>query len=127
MSWDIVLFNSRQTINSIEGVEEEQLEPTDFCSVLEVYFKNIEKDNNHRRIIGQDFEIEYVTDTENVSNKILNLYGEQGLFEIVILSKQNGWQIFDTGLGEMINIENPEKNGYNNFRNHLNQILNDKY
>lgn len=125
MSWDIVLFSSRQTINSVEEVEEEQLEPTDFCSVLESHFKNIEKDDNHRRIIGQDFEIEYFIDNENVSNKILNLYGEQGLFEIIKLSRQNSWQIFDTGLGEMINLENPEKNGYNNFRNYLNQILND--
>lgn len=126
MSWDIVLFSSRQTINSVEEVDEEQLEPTDFCSAIESHFKNIEKDDNHRRVIGKDFEIEYFTDTENVSNKILNLYGEQGLFEMVILAKQNGWQIFDTGLEEMINLENPEKNGYNNFKNYLNRILNDE-
>jgi hypothetical protein len=125
MSWDLVLFNSGQTITSVEEVDEEQLEPTNFCSVLEGHFKNIEKDDNHRRIKGQDFEIEYFNDTENVSNKILNLYGEQGLFEIIKLSRQNGWQIFDTGLGEMINLENPEKNGYDNFKNYLTQILND--
>jgi hypothetical protein len=125
MSWDIVLFSSRQTINSVAEIDEEQLEPTDFCSALENHFKNIKKDDNHRRIIGQDFEIEYFTDTENVSNKILNLYGEKGLFEIIKLSRQNSWQIFDTGLGEMINLENPRKNGYDNFRNYLSQILND--
>jgi hypothetical protein len=125
MSWDIVLFSSRQTITSVEELDEEQLEPTDFCAVLESHFKNIEKDDNHRRIIGHGFEIEYFTDTENVSNKILNLYGEQGLFEIIKLSRQHNWQVFDTGLGEMINLENPEKNGYDNFRNYLNQILND--
>lgn len=125
MSWDIVLFSSRQIINSVEEVDEEQLEPTDFSAVLESHFKNIEKDNNHKRIIGQEFEIEYFIDNEKVSNKILNLYGEQGLFEIIKISRQNNWQIFDTGLGEMINLENPEKNGYKNFRNYLNQILND--
>lgn len=124
MSWDIILFSSRQTINSVEELDEEQLEPTDFCSVLESHFKNIEKEENYRRIIGQGFEIEYFTDTENVSNKILKLYGEQGLYEIIKLSRQNSWQIFDTELGKMINLENPEKNGYNNFRNYLNQILN---
>lgn len=126
MSWDIVLFNSRQTINSVEEVDEEQLEPTDFCSELENYFKSIEKKDNHRRIMGRGFEIEYFTDTENISNKILNLYGEQGLFEIIKLSRQKGWQIFDTGLGAMINLDNPEKNGYENFKSYLNQIMNNQ-
>lgn len=45
---------------------------------------------------------------------------------MVILARQNGWQIFDTGLEAMINLENPEKNGYNNFKNYLNRILNDE-
>jgi hypothetical protein len=125
MSWDIVLFSSRQTINSEAEVDEEQLEPTDFCVVLESHFEKIEKNDNHRRIIGQEFEIEYFIDNEKVSNKILNLYGEQGLFEIIKIARQNNWQIFDTGLGEMINLENPEKNGYDNFRNYLTQILKD--
>lgn len=68
-------FSSQQTINLVEEVDEEQLEPTDFCSAMESHFKSIEKDDNHRQVIGKDFEIEYFTDTENVSNKILNLYG----------------------------------------------------
>lgn len=126
MSWDIVLFNSRQTIKLIEEIDEEQLEPTDFCSALENQFDKIEKNDNHRRIIGNDFEIEYFEDTENVSNKILNLYGEQGLFEIVILARQEGWQVFDTGLGEMLNLDNPAINGYDNFNKYLEQILNGK-
>jgi len=126
MSWDIVLFNSRQTIELVEEVIEEQLEPTDFCSALENQFDKIEKNDNHRRIIGNDFEIEYFADTENVSNKILNLYGEQGLFEIVILARQEGWQVFDTGLGEMLNLDNPEINGYDNFNKYLKQVLNEK-
>ena len=126
MSWDIVLFNSRQTIELVEEIDEEQLEPTDFCSALENQFDKIEKNDNHRRIIGNDFEIEYFADKENVSNKILNLYGEQGLFEIVILARQEGWQVFDTGLGEMLNLDNPEINGYDNFNKYLKQVLNGK-
>lgn len=69
MSWDIVLFNSRQTIKLIEEIDEEQLEPTDFCSALENQFDKIEKNDNHRRIIGNDFEIECFADTESVSKK----------------------------------------------------------
>lgn len=56
--------------------------------------------------------------------KILILYGEQRLFEIVILARQEGWQVFDTGLGEMLNLNNPTINGYDNFNKHLEQILN---
>lgn len=126
MSWDIVLFNSRQTIKLVEEIDEEQLEATDFCSALENQFDKIERNDNHRRIIGKDFEIEYFADTGNVSNKILNLYGEEGLFEIVMLARQKGWQVFDTGLGEMLNLDNPEINGYDNFNKYLEQILNGK-
>ena len=57
MSWDIVLFNSRQTIKSVEEIEEELLVPTDFCSVLETRFENIERSDNHRRIKGDNFEM----------------------------------------------------------------------
>jgi hypothetical protein len=32
------------------------------------------------------------------------------------------WQIFDTGNGCMIDLENPVNNGYSNFNNYLNQI-----
>ena len=126
MSWDIVLFNSRQTINSVDEIDEDFFEPTDFDAVLENHFDSIERQDNHRRIKEHDFEIEFFIDEENVSNKILSLYGEQGLFEIIILARQNGWQIFDTGLGQMIILDSPQRNGYENFNNYLNQILNNK-
>lgn len=98
MSWDIVLFNSRQTVEVVEEIDEEFLEPTDFSMTLENHFSNIEKDDNHRKVKADNFEIEFFVNTENLSNKILNLYREQGLFEIALLAKQNSWQIFDTGL-----------------------------
>lgn len=126
MSWDIILFNSRQTIKAVEEIDDELLEPTDFSATLEIHFSNIEKDDNHRRIKGHNFEIEFFVDTENVSNKILNLDGEQGLFEIVLLARQKGWQIFDTGLGQMIDLDNPEQNGYDTFNEYVDQILNGK-
>lgn len=123
MSWDIVLFNSRQKIHSIEDVEEDMLEPTDFCSVLERHFEEIIKDDDHREIKGTDFEINYFFDEEKVSTKILSLYGEKGLYELVLLAREHNWQIFDTGLGEMIDLENPSNNGFENFHNYLKQIL----
>lgn len=123
MSWDIVLFNSRKKIESPEEVDEAQLEPTDFCSVFENHFDEIVKDDNRREIKGKDFAIDYFIDDEPVSNKILSLYGENGLFELVVLAKKHNWQIFDTGLGQMINLENPNINGYENFQNYLKHVL----
>ncbi len=123
MSWDIVLFNSRQKITSVEEVDDTQLEPTDFSSIFESHFTEIVKDDNHREIKGKDFAIEYFVDEEKVSNKMLSLYGENGLFELVELARKHNWQIFDTGNEQMIDLENPANNGYENFQSYLRHVL----
>lgn len=126
MSWDVVLFNSKQKISSIEELDDTQLEPTDFCSALENHFTHVIKIDNHREIKGKDFTIDYFEDDEKVSNKMFSLYGENGLHELIVLAKKYNWQIFDTGLGQMIDLENPSNNGFENFQDYLKQILNDK-
>ena len=123
MSWDIVLFNSKETIKSIEELDVDKLEPINFTGVLESSFTEIVKEENHRQIKGKDFSIDFFTDDEPVSNKMLSLYGENGLFELIELAKQQGWQIFDTVLGSMIDLENPENNGYENHKNYVEQIM----
>jgi hypothetical protein len=123
MSWDIVLFNSKEKIESIESITENQLEPTNFCSVLESSFTNVIKDEDHREIEGNDFTMSFFTDEEEVSNKMLSLYGENGLFELIELSKKFGWQIFDTGIDEMIDLENPARNGYENHKKYVEQLM----
>lgn len=123
MSWDIVLFNSRQRIEVVEEIDDSQLEPTDFCSVLESHFDDIIADGNHREIKGKDFSFGFFTDDELVSNKIVNLYGESGLYELVLLAKEHSWQIFDTSIGKMIDLDNPGINGYEDFQNYLKHIL----
>ena|SRR5687768_827446 len=123
MSWDIVLFNSSQKITSIEDLIEDQLIPIDFCSILEKHFVNIKKDGDYREIIGKDYSINYYIDDELVSNTILHLYGENALFALIELSKKQNWQMYDTGIGEMLDLENPAKNGYENFQAYLKQIL----
>ena len=123
MSWNIVLFNSRQKINSVEDVDDTQLEPTDFCSALESHFTEIIKDDDHREIKGKDFAIDYFIDEDKVSNQMLSLYGENGLFELVELAKKHNWQIFDMGSGQMIDLENPANNGYENFQSYLRHVL----
>lgn len=126
MSWDVVLFNSKQKFNSIEELDDTQLEPTDFSSVLEKHFDQVIKNDNHREIKGKDFAIDYFDDCEKVSNKMFSLYGENGLYELVLVAKKQNWQIFDTALGQMIDLENPSNNGFENFQDYLKQILNDK-
>jgi len=123
MSWDIVLFNSRQKITSVDEVDDTQLEPADFCSAFENHFKDIIITDDHREIKGKDFTIDYFTDEDKVSNKMISLYGENGLFELVELAKKHNWQIFDTGNGEMIDLENPANNGYENFQSYLRHVL----
>ena len=123
MSWDIVLFNSRQKINTVEELDENQLEPTDFDGILESSFDQIKKDDNHREIIGTDFTIDFIVHNEPVSNTMLSLYGENELYELIELAKKHNWQIYDSGIDGMVDFENPEKNGFENHRKYVQQIL----
>ena len=122
MSWDIVLFNSKQKIESVAKLDENQLEPTDFSRILESSFDRIKKDDNHREIIGTDFTIDFFTDSEHSSNFMLSMYGENGIYELIELAKKYNWQIYDSGIDGMIDLENPEKNGFKNHRNYVEQI-----
>tara|TARA_Y100001933_G_C18886381_1_gene516341 strand:+ start:495 stop:875 length:381 start_codon:yes stop_codon:yes gene_type:complete len=123
MSWDIVLFNSKKKIQSIAELDENQLEPTDFSGILENSFDQIKKEGSHRKIIGTAFTIEFFSDNEHSSNFMLQLDGENGLYELIELAKKYSWQIYDSGLDEMIDLENPEKNGFENHMSYVEQIL----
>ena len=124
MSWDIVIFNSTQKINTPEEVDEDQLVLTLFSLVFESSFNNIIKNGKHREIKGIDYTICYFEDNEPVSNTLINLYGENAIYPLINLSIKHNWQIFDTGLGQMLDLNDPSKNGYQNFQSYLNQILN---
>jgi len=50
---------------------------------------------------------------------MLHLYGENGLYELIELSKRYNGQIYDFGISEMIN-----QNGFKNHRKYIEQILN---
>jgi len=123
MSWAIVIFNSKQKINSIEEIDEDLFVPIDFNAILEKHFDNIISDGNHREIKGDDYSIDYFANSEPISNMLLNLYGENSIFELIRVSKEHGWQIFDTGNGQMLDLDHPEKNGYQDFQNYLQHVL----
>ena len=124
MSWDIILFNSKQKIISVAELDENQLEPTDFSGILESSFDRIKKDDNHREIIGTGFTIGFFADSEYSSNFMLQLYGENGLYELIELAKNHNWQIYDSGIDGMIDLVNPEKNGFENHKKYVEQIMN---
>ena len=123
MSWEIVLFSSVQNLVSLENLNEDLLKPIDFDKVLKSKFVNIKKSENHNEIIGKDFSVEFFNDEELVSNKMLSIYGENGLFELIRIAKEENWQIYDTGIDKMLNLEKPEENGFGNFRQYLKNIL----
>ncbi len=123
MSWEIVLFSSEQNLVSLENLNEDLLKPIDFDKVLKSKFVNIKKSENHNEIIGKDFSVEFFDDEELVSNKMLSVYGENGLFELIRIAKEENWQIYDSGIDKMLNLEKPEENGYENFRQFLKNIL----
>ena len=126
MSWDIVLFNSKQKIESVAELDESQLEPTDFSGILENSFERINKKENHREIVGTDFTIDFFADYENSSNFMLSLYGENGIYALIELAKKHNWQIYDSGIDGMVDLENPEKNGFDKHRKYVEQILKNK-
>ena len=123
MSWDVMIFSSKQKIAFVEEIDEELFVPIDFNSILEEHFENIIAHEEHREIKGDNYSINYFINTEPTSYLLFNLYGEISLFELVRISKIAGWQIFDTGNGQMIDLDHPEKNGYQDFQNYLQHVL----
>ena len=53
----------------------------------------------------------------------MNLYGENALYELIEIAKRWNWQIYDSGIGGMIDLENPTKNGYENHIKYVERIM----
>ena len=126
MSWSIILFNSNEKIPSDLDFDENILEPILFSVILERSFSEIKSDKNHREIKGSNFAIDFFVDNEPTGTKMLNLYGENGLFELIELAKKYKWQVYDTNLNEFIDLENPKNNGFENHKKYVEQIINRK-
>jgi hypothetical protein len=123
MSWDVVLFSSKEQISSIADLDEDKLVAVNFDNTLLDYFKNSRKDGNHIIITGEDFEIDFSMDEELVSNKMISLYGENALFNIILIAKKENWQVYDSGLDNMINLDDPFVNGYKNFISYREKVI----
>jgi hypothetical protein len=126
MSWDIVLLNPIETVQSIEEIGEVGLEPTDFSGILESAFSEVIKDDKHREIRGNDFSIDFIANDELSGSIMLGMHGENGLYELIELAKQHGWIICDTASASLIDLDNPENNGFENHRKYVEQIMKNK-
>jgi hypothetical protein len=126
MSWAIVLFNSIEKIPSDLDFDENILKPIMFSTILEKSFAEIISDENHREIKGSDYSIDFFIDKEPTGTKMLNLYGENGLFELIELAKKHKWQVYDTSLDSFIDLDNPKNNGFENHKKYVEQIINRK-
>ena len=122
MSWDVMIFNLKQKVTSVEEIEDELFIPTDFTLAMHQHFNHLITDDGHREIRGNDFSINYFIDEEPTGNLLLHLEGENAIYPLIHISQTQGWQIFDTGNGEMINLEQPEINGYPDFKKYLQQV-----
>jgi len=122
MSWDVILFNSKEEIDlNDESVAD--LEPFDFGGTFAKHFKNIIKEENSSTIEKPGFSIVYY-ENEPSGNILLNLYGEGALQALVELAKIYGWQIYDTAFEGFIDLNNPEANGFEAHEKYAEHIVN---
>jgi len=42
---------------------------------------------------------------------------------LIELAKKHNWQIYDSGIDGMIDLDNPKKNGFNSHREYSEQIF----
>jgi hypothetical protein len=96
----------------------------DFRKRLLVQFPQSVFEENWCRIEAIEFSLETSLgpDDECLSNTLFHLYGEKAVYKLIDLCKANNWQAFDTSLGEMLDLENPQHNGFTNFTNYLDHI-----
>lgn len=134
MSWDVVIFNLSKKVSSVEEIDVSILidiaSNKRFKEILIENFPDIKWDDNCGIVERDNIYIEVFIGElkdDTFSNTIFFLRdGEASIFEIINLCKKYGWQIYDTSLGAMIDVDNPGLNGYTNYRNYVNQILGSK-
>jgi len=130
MSWDIVIFNLKKKVSTVEEINEDILIPIatnkEFRQLLIENFLDIKWDDKCGIIERENIYIETYLgdDDEHFSNTMFFLRrSETSLFPLIDLCKKYGWQLFDTGLGQMIDLDNPGNNGYDNYKKYLDQIM----
>ena len=130
MSWDVVVFNLKRKVASVEEIDESVLVDigtyANFEDLLKRRYPNLINDEGWLKINAHDLclETSLGKSSDVFSNTIFHLSGENAVYELLELCKANGWQAFDTALGQMLDFEHPERNGYENHRRYVEQSMN---
>lgn len=129
MSWDVVVFNLKRKVASVDEVDESVLVNigtyAEFETLLRQRYPELSNDDGWLKIEVDDFSLETSLGERNetFSNTIFHLNGENAVYELIELCKAHGWQAFDTALGQMIDLEHPERNGYENHQNFIKHMM----
>ncbi len=130
MSWDVVIFNLKRKVANLEEIDESVLVDigtyADFEALLRRWFPMLANEHGWLKVDLQGSSLETGLGElhETFSNTIFHLYGENAVYELIELCKANNWQAFDTALGQMLDLDRPEKNGYKEHRRYVEQIMN---
>ena len=132
MSWDVVIFNLTRQVDRVEEINETILVDigtrTDFKKIMEENYPDVIWEDNWGKIERKDYSIEFSLGTteEPFSNTLFHLYGENAVYDIIELCKKNNWQAYDSGLDQMLDLDNPMNNGYQNHQNYVKFIITGK-
>lgn len=125
MSWDVFIFHLSKKVTTVEDISDEDILPIDnFISVLQSAFPALRLEDGWIKIEGENYSIELSGTSANNTPRpmMLQLYGEMAIYPVIDLCKKNNWQLFDTGAGAMLDLDEPTKNGYAGFQRYLAQI-----
>lgn len=129
MSWDVVVFNLNKKVSSVEEINEDILIPIATCrhfkKILHEHFPDVKWDGDRGIVERENVYMELFIDEseETFSNTVFFLReGEASIFDVINFCKRHGWQLYDTALGEMIDLDNPARNGYANYAAYIKHI-----
>lgn len=124
MSWDVMAFKFNRNLKDASEIDETTVEDIgtwDFVlDLIKEQFSDLETGNfrcsiRRKGLFSVEFSIGELTEITNCIT--FNLYGgESALYSIADLCKKNNWRLFDTTLGELLDFENLQKNGYDRFQ-----------
>lgn len=132
MSWDVVVFNLKRKVDTVEEIDESVLVDigtyADFEAILKRRFPMLTNKEGWLRADLDTCSLETSLGelNETFSNTTFHLHGEHAVYELIELCKAHGWQAFDTALGQMLDLEHPETNGYTEHRRNVDHIMNER-
>ena len=124
---------SKKTFNGVEALKCTTFEDTKKTKKAKKNYGANQRDFLHYHLLKKYISEELVTGNYIAVGEIgLDLYWDKSTLAIqkkafirqIELAKKHNWQIYDSGIEEMIDLENPEKNGFVNHKAYIQHIVN---